>query len=156
MDSFNSFNISFIPQDKNQKADSLAVASFLFNPNDSQRENRFCVKRISMPSIPDNQYHLQFFENDEQVDDFLSNSNDSTESIDDQTRVFVSIDCIIVESFFRRDDQRKNHHPKEETSITKCHYTQKINIGTHDCLKYINLGTSCTKEEIDQYTSLFK
>jgi hypothetical protein len=34
--------------------------------------------------------------------------------------------------------------------------TQKINIGTHDSPKYVNLGTNYTKEEIDQYTSMFK
>jgi ribonuclease HI len=44
MDSFNSFNISFIPRDKNQKVDSLAVVASLFNPDDSQNQIHFMLK----------------------------------------------------------------------------------------------------------------
>jgi hypothetical protein len=61
-----------------------------------------------------------------------------------------------LESLFTRDDQTKIPDLKEEVSVRKVQETQKINIGTHDSPKYINLGTSCTMEEIDQYTSLFK
>jgi hypothetical protein len=96
------------------------------------------------------------FENDEHVIDSLVDSMDSIESIDDQTQVFVSRDCISLEYFFTRDDQRKNHDLTEETSIAKVQDTKNINISTHDFPKYINLGTSCKKEEIDEYTSLLK
>jgi len=44
----------------------------------------------------------------------------------------------------------------EEPSIIKVQETQKINIGALESPKHINLGTSCTKEEIDQYTQFFK
>jgi hypothetical protein len=34
--------------------------------------------------------------------------------------------------------------------------TQKINIGTQDSPKYVNLDTNCTEKEVDQYTALLK
>jgi ribonuclease HI len=55
MDSFSSFNISFIPRERNQKANSLALVASLFNPDDLQNKNTFQVKRIFRPSVPDNQ-----------------------------------------------------------------------------------------------------
>jgi hypothetical protein len=61
-----------------------------------------------------------------------------------------------LESLFTRDDQTKILDPREEPPVRKVQETQKINIGTFDSPKYINLGTSCTTEEIDQYTHLFK
>jgi len=96
------------------------------------------------------------FENDEQVVDFLVDSNDSIESIYGQTHVFLSRYCISLQYFFTRDDQTQIHDLMEKTSIMKFQDTKNINIGTHDFPKYINLGTSCKKEQIDQYTCLFK
>jgi hypothetical protein len=63
---------------------------------------------------------------------------------------------LVLSLFFTRDDQIKFHDPKKETYVKKFQERQKINIGTRDSPKYVNLGTSCTKEEIDQYTTLFK
>jgi hypothetical protein len=127
--------------------------SSLFNPNDSQDQSTFSVKIIFRPSIPDNQDFLQIFENDEHVVDFLVDSNDSPEGLDDQTDCGPFKRLCQFESLFTRDDQTNIHDLREETSIRKVQETQKVNIGTHDSPKYINLGTSCTKEEIDQYTS---
>jgi hypothetical protein len=156
MDSFNSFNISFIPRDKNQNVNSMRVVASLFNPNDSQNQNTFCVKRIFRPSIPDNQDYLQVFENYEHVADFFTNSSDSSQSLDDQNIVPFSKDCVSVESLFTRDDQTKIPDLKEEAYVRKVQETQKINIGTHDSSKYVNLGIDYTREEMDQYTYLFK
>jgi ribonuclease HI len=64
MESFIPFNISFIPRDKNQKADSLALAASLSNLDDVHNKTSFQVKRTFRPSIPDNQEYLQVFEND--------------------------------------------------------------------------------------------
>ena len=41
MESFSSFNISFIPRDKNHKVDSLALAVSLSNPDNVLRKNVF-------------------------------------------------------------------------------------------------------------------
>jgi ribonuclease HI len=43
MESFSSFNISFIPRDKNHKANSLALVASLSDPNDIQRKTSFQV-----------------------------------------------------------------------------------------------------------------
>jgi ribonuclease HI len=51
MESFSSFNLSFIPRERNQKDDSLAVVASLFNPDDFQDKNTFQVKRISGPQF---------------------------------------------------------------------------------------------------------
>jgi ribonuclease HI len=45
MEFFISFKISFIPMDKNQKADSLALAASLSNQDDIQRKTYFQVER---------------------------------------------------------------------------------------------------------------
>jgi ribonuclease HI len=65
MESFITFNISFIPRDKNQKEDSLALVASLSNPDDIQRKTSFQVERVFRPSVPDNLEYLQVFENDE-------------------------------------------------------------------------------------------
>jgi ribonuclease HI len=41
MEAFSSFNISFIPRDKNRKTDSLALVASLSNPNDVQSKTSF-------------------------------------------------------------------------------------------------------------------
>jgi hypothetical protein len=133
----------------------VVFASF-FNSDDSQSQNTFHVKIISGPSVPNNQYYLQVFENDERIVDFLIDSNDSSEIFDDQTDVPISKYYVSLESLFTTNDKKKIQDPKEEVSIRKVQETQKINIGIHDSPKYINIGTGCTMEEIDQYTSLFK
>jgi hypothetical protein len=55
IESFNSFNTSFIPEEKNQKSNSLSVSTSLFNPSDSQTSNTFHVKIVFHTSIPDNE-----------------------------------------------------------------------------------------------------
>jgi hypothetical protein len=81
MDSFNSFNISFLPQEKNQKVDSLEIVASLFNLDHSHNQSTFHVKKNFLPSILNNQEYWQFFENNEHIENFLTN-NDSTLSYD--------------------------------------------------------------------------
>jgi hypothetical protein len=130
MDSFNSFNISFIPREKNKKADSLAVAASLFNSNDSQSQSTFHVKRIFWPSILDNQEYLQVFENDDHVANLLTDNdsmslNDSKESqdpqkeIQDQNLVLTPKNYVSLESLFTRDDQTKILDLKEEPFVRR-------------------------------------
>jgi ribonuclease HI len=54
MESFNSFNIAFIPRDKNHKADSLALVASLSNPDDAQSKTSSQVERDFRPSVPNN------------------------------------------------------------------------------------------------------
>jgi ribonuclease HI len=150
MESFSSFNISFIPRDKNHKADSLALVASLSNPDDIQRKMSFQVERAFRPSVPDNIEYLQVFENDEQLEIFLLNDDDDE---DDHSSVVPKY-CIQSESLFTKDDHAKNL--LEEVSIRKVQETRKVNIGTDSSPKYVNLGVDCTTEEVDQYVSLFK
>jgi hypothetical protein len=163
MYSFNSFNISFIPREKNQKDDALAVSTSLFNTKDCQGQGTYHVKTIFRPSIPDNQEYLQVFENDEHVVNFLTDDDPITKvdpvedqnlqgEVHEENHKLSPKKYINLESLFTRDDQIKISKPLEEPSVRKVQETQKINIGTLESPKYINLGTSCTKEEIDQYT----
>jgi len=149
---FCSFNISFVPGEKNQKVDSLALVASLSNLDDIQSKSLFQVKIILRPSVPDNQKYLQVFENDKELNDLLANENDCEEN--DNNVVSISKDYVKSKSLFTTDDQAKNR--KEEVSTRKVQETKKINIGTEDSPKYVNLGIDCTTEEIDQYIALFK
>jgi ribonuclease HI len=71
MESFNSFNISFIPRENNHMKDSLALAASLSNPYDIQSKMSFQVERKFRPSVLDNVEYLQVFENDEQLEFFV-------------------------------------------------------------------------------------
>jgi hypothetical protein len=63
---------------------------------------------------------------------------------------------VSLESLFTRDDQTKKKNTIDEYSLRKVQETHKINIATFEAPKYINMGTSCTTKEIEQYTLLFK
>ena len=125
------------------------------------------MKTIFRPSILDNQEHLQVFENNEHVvnvfiDDDTKIEEDSEEGQNLQEEIQEKIKkptpkkYVSMKSFFMKDEQTKISKPLEEPSVRKVQETYNINIGTHESPKYINLGTSCIKEEIDQYTQLFK
>jgi hypothetical protein len=58
MESFSSFNISFIPRDKNHKVDSLALVASLSNLDHIQRKTYFHVERDFRPSVPENVEYL--------------------------------------------------------------------------------------------------
>jgi hypothetical protein len=45
MESSSSFNISFIPRDKNHKFDSIALEASLSNPDDVHRKMTFQLER---------------------------------------------------------------------------------------------------------------
>ena len=46
--------------------------------------------------------------------------------------------------------------PGEELSLKRVQETQKVNIGNLKNPNFFNLGSTCTKDEIDQYIQLFK
>jgi hypothetical protein len=77
--------------------------------------------------------------------EYLSHGSDLS------TRVF-----ILLESFFTRDDPIMKSKPQEEQSLRKVQEIQKVNIGTSQKPKILNLGTTCTKDEVDQYVELFR
>jgi hypothetical protein len=102
IDSFNSFNISFVPQEKNQKVDSLAVATSLFNTDDSQNQNTFHVKTIFRPSIPDNQEYWKVFENDEHIANFLVDQESTSSDISEKVKAIKRRFMIKILLFSQR------------------------------------------------------
>jgi hypothetical protein len=70
MEYFSSFNISFIPREKNHKVDSVALEASFSNPYDAQTKMSFQVERYFWSSVPDNIEYLQVFKNDEQIEFF--------------------------------------------------------------------------------------
>jgi hypothetical protein len=142
MESFISFNISFIPREKNQNPDSLALETSLSNPDDIQRKTYFQVQRIFQAYVPDNLEYLQAFDNDEQLEKKLLNDDD-----DENNHMFVvPKDCIQSESLFTKDDHAKNL--LEKISLQKVQETRKVNIGTDSSPKYVNLGANCTIKKL--------
>jgi hypothetical protein len=157
MNSLISFNISFIPRERNKKkADSLIISTSLFNLDDLQSHNTFQVKRIFRPLVLDNQDYLQVFENDEELDEFFVVSSDVVNNFEDHNHTYLSKNISNFESFFTRDDQIKASNLKEEVSTRRVQETQNINIGTEESPRYVNLEIDYTQKEINQYTSLFK
>jgi hypothetical protein len=104
MEYFSSFNIAFIPRNKNHKEDSLALASSLSNPNNVQRKMSFQVERSFRPSVLDNIEYLQVFKNDEQLEYFLLNNDDD----EDDRSPNIPKYFIQDESLFTKHDHAKN------------------------------------------------
>jgi hypothetical protein len=78
------------------------------------------------------------------------------EKIHEQSQKPSSKKYINLESLFTRDHQTKISKPVEDPSVRNVQETHKINISTPESSRYINLGTSCTKEERDKYAQVFK
>jgi hypothetical protein len=68
--SFSSFNISFIPRDKNTLANSLTVLVSLFRIP-LPPKSKYDVQIKYRPSIPDNVKHWKIFEDDMEIKKFL-------------------------------------------------------------------------------------
>jgi hypothetical protein len=111
MESFSFFNISLILRDKNHKADSLALADSLSNPDDILRKTSFHMERAFRPSVPDNIEYLQVFDNDEKLENFLLNGDEE----EDDKAIVVPKDCIQDKYLFTKYDHAKNFF--EEVSI---------------------------------------
>jgi hypothetical protein len=88
--------------------------------------------------------------------EFLADIDNFVGNPEDESYVSLSKDCILFKSLFTRDEQTKMPNLKYEVSIIKVKETHKINIATQDFPKYVNLSTSCTEIEVDQYTAFFK
>jgi hypothetical protein len=124
---FISFNISFVPQEKNKKVESLAVTTSFFNKDDSQNQNPFHVKTIFRPSIPDNQEYWKVFENDEHIAYFLVEqvvtsygiSEENQKQIDDSNIIILPKNDVSLESLFTRHNQTNTMDTVDKSSIRK-------------------------------------
>jgi hypothetical protein len=99
---------------------------------------------------------ILFTDNDSIMLNDLEENQNHQKEVHDQNIKLTPKNYVNFESIFTRDDQTNILDPREEPSVKKIQETQKINIGNFDFPKYINLGTSYTTENIDQYIKLFK
>ena len=71
IEDFEAFSIEAIPKELNDKADSLAVSASLLIPHPNFINNKYSVKIIHRPSIPDNNNSWQVFKDDAHINAFL-------------------------------------------------------------------------------------
>ena len=77
------FNITYIPRDHNQTADSLALTATHFRiPKTIQL--KYPIEVRYRPSVPDNVKHWKFFEDDIEIKRFLELTGDFSNSLIDQ------------------------------------------------------------------------
>ena len=82
---FSAFNISFIPRDQNQTADSLALAATFFKvPQHTQF--RYPIEVRHRPSIPNNIKHWRMFEDDLDIKKFLELTSEFSNSRIDEEK----------------------------------------------------------------------
>lgn len=67
INTFESFNIIFIPRGKNHRANYLIVSTSMLILDGTSDENYFLVKNLFHPAIPNNEDSLQVFDNDEKI-----------------------------------------------------------------------------------------
>ena len=72
IDSFDSFNITYIPRGKNQDADLMAGMVAKILPNFRLKKNKCYAELIFRPSIPDNITYWRVFNNDSDIIYFLT------------------------------------------------------------------------------------
>ena len=82
---FIAFNISFIPRDHNQTADSLALAATHFRIP-KQTQLKYPIEVRYRPSVPDNIKQWRVFENDLEIKRFLELTDDFSNLMIDQNQ----------------------------------------------------------------------
>jgi ribonuclease HI len=170
---FSAFNISFIPREDNDVADSLAVsASLLKVPLPPMVNSDVEIKY--RPSVPDNVKHWKVFEDDPEIERFL-------QSVDEFSALHIDQDPDTEESphpevFLNKiaDHQiiqlPSNHIPRGLIPLERLFDgndvavkgrvsdkdvdTAECNIGTPEEPKFVKLSSSLTAEQRAEYTEL--
>jgi ribonuclease HI len=172
---FSSFNISFVPREKNTMANSLVVSAsnfkILLPP-----KLKYDVEVKYRPSIPDNVKHWRVFENDIEIKRFLETVEDFSalhidQDHDDTKNPHVDIflnkiadhkifqlpnnhipkGFVRLERLFNRNDVAMDvKGSNEEVNVTRC------NLGTKENKKYVKLSSSLSKEQRVEYVKLLK
>ncbi|KAH9289834.1 hypothetical protein KI387_033951, partial [Taxus chinensis] len=63
---FDAFSIKVALRDYNHKYDSLDMFSFLLLPLPKFKQDKYTIKIVYCPSVPDNSAHWQVFNDDQQ------------------------------------------------------------------------------------------
>jgi ribonuclease HI len=172
---FSDFNISFVPREDNDVADSLAVSA-----------SRFKIPLLSMvkydveikyrPSVPDNVKHWKAFDDDLEVEKFLQSVDEfsalhidqdpdlegdhypevflneiANHQIIQRTGNHIPRGLVPLERLFDGNDVAvKGGVSDEEADTAEC------NIDTQEEPKFVKLSRSLTREQRAEYTELLR
>lgn len=177
IEGFYAFSIEAICREQNSKVVSLAVSASLLIPHPEFTNNTYQVELIYQPSVPDNSKFWQVFENDKQINFFLHCIEMFTvtlfEGSDTECKDFspklgqemtdgviqlkgnkipkglVSLDCL-----FYHHDTFKKEKDEQIPTVQDAGGYERVNIGTKEDPKYVNLGKCCTPAEKERFISI--
>jgi len=170
IDSFGSFNITHIPQRKNQDVDLMASMAAKLLLDFKLKKNKCYVELIFRPSVPDNISNWQVFEDDEQILEFLDCNetfknavigerehdmlmNKREDEEKDQPNVIPKSVITMEHLYDLHDKLKKPINYKTHSSSMKY---EMINLGTKEDPKNVNLGLGCSPQEKTAFVKLFK
>lgn len=171
IDSFLAFNITFIHRDKNHRAYYLVVSASMFNQNDLSFSYPFKVGVLFKLAVPNNEESWQVFDNDEHIAIFFEvqgindeeshkkgnqNQNFDQQGILNINSNYVPKGLIELKSLFTGNDKVKSDSMSEKESQRTFQEMKKINIGTPENPKLLNLCVTSTDEETREFIKLFQ
>jgi hypothetical protein len=172
---FSTFNISFIPREKNALADSLAILESLFMlPLPPKR--KYDVEIKYRPAVSDNVRHLKVFEDDLEIKNFLQFVDEFVVLHIDQDPDLEGHPCPEVFlnkiAYHQIIQLPSNHIPKGLVPLERLFDGNDVvvkgevsnrdvdsaecNIGTHEEPKFVKLSSSLTIEQRAKYTKLLR
>ena len=171
MNKFEAFNIKSIPRTLNHEADMLANAASNLCPSDDFSHEKFSVKLIYRPSVPDNITNWRVFEDEEKIINFLHSEDTFKGSVidDEQHEALLQASAseekpehsnIIPKNIVRLeklfDLQEKFRRPTNTKTRSSTLLYEAINLGTKQDPKNINLGKNYTTAEKATFMKMFK
>lgn len=161
---FDAFGIKSVLRMYNAAADTLANVAARFTP----LRDGSSTEVMYRPSVPDNITNLRVFDDDQQILEFMLN----TEVFKDAAIDEVDHDQALQEE---HDKRKENPMPKGIVSLEKLFDLQsrfcgppntkvqsstlahrQVNLGSDENPKFINLGKDCTDQETQAFTQLFR
>jgi ribonuclease HI len=174
-DSFSVFEISYIPRDLNQLADSLAVSASTFVPPMPPKLS-YEIQIKYRPSLPDNVKYWKVFEDDDELSRFLQVVDEFSDLHIDQQNLneeelqkpelkkklgqhdivqlpnnYIPRGLVPLERLFDQNDVPYQPDKKEKDPAVQEH-----NIGGKSQPKFINLSSELTADEKSKYCSVLK
>jgi ribonuclease HI len=147
-DSFSIFEISYIPRDMNQLADSLAVSASMFIPPMPPRLS-YEIQVKYRPYLPDNIKYWKVFEDDDELNRFIQVVDEFSDMHVDQQNLNQGL--VPLEKLFDHNDVPYKPNRKEKDPVVNEH-----NIGDKSQPKFINLSFGLTADQKSEYCSVLK